>query len=314
MVPITPSDLFGYVSISFWVSAQLPQVRTNYVNQGVQGLSLLFLAIWFVGDLCNLVGCILTEQLPFQTFLGCYFVLIDSALLAQYFYYTTLRPRRLCHQHSTGSLAEHAAGMLTRTPVVCESTPLLAHQPNAAGGSPHSPVTSRSTTLLSVSLVTVNLFARISSKGPQHELIGRTSRVFETRSDLYPSDSLWSNIPPGLLVAYVCATLYLTSRLPQIFLNFRRRSVQGLSISMFICAAMGNVTYVASILTKSTEPAFLAHALPYLIGSAGTVCLDLLIFLQWVAWGRRCPRSEIPVSDATPYSAGIIIEDNLHEV
>jgi hypothetical protein len=39
------------------------------------------------GDLSNLVGCILTHQLPFQTYLAAYFCLVDFSLVAQYLYY-----------------------------------------------------------------------------------------------------------------------------------------------------------------------------------------------------------------------------------
>lgn len=39
------------------------------------------------GDITNLVGCILTHQLPFQTYLATYFVFVDVSLVTQYFYY-----------------------------------------------------------------------------------------------------------------------------------------------------------------------------------------------------------------------------------
>ena len=35
----------------------------------------------------NLIGCILTCQLPFQTYLAAYFCCIDFCLIAQYLYY-----------------------------------------------------------------------------------------------------------------------------------------------------------------------------------------------------------------------------------
>lgn len=40
-----------------------------------------------IGDITNLVGCILTHQLPFQTYLASYFVFVDMTLVAQYIYY-----------------------------------------------------------------------------------------------------------------------------------------------------------------------------------------------------------------------------------
>ena len=54
--------------------------------------------------------------------------------------------------------------------------------------------------------------------------------------------SLW-----GQIFGYLCAILYLLSRLPQILLNARRKSVEGLSTLFFLFACLGNITYVASI-------------------------------------------------------------------
>ena len=48
----------------------------------------------------------------------------------------------------------------------------------------------------------------------------------------------------GVVLAYCSATVYLTSRMPQILKNYTRKSVAGLSPYMFICAVMGNLTYV----------------------------------------------------------------------
>ncbi|TCD63614.1 hypothetical protein EIP91_005165 [Steccherinum ochraceum] len=91
----------------------------------------------------------------------------------------------------------------------------------------------------------------------------------------------------GRISAWVCTTLYLTSRLPQIWKNFVRKSVEGLSMSMFIFAFLGNFFYVASILTSpklSLPPyeasAFLRESIPYLLGSGGTLMFDVTIVTQ----------------------------------
>ncbi|TFY81565.1 hypothetical protein EWM64_g2450 [Hericium alpestre] len=81
------SDVSGYVSIACWLGAQFPQVLENIRQQSSDGLALPFLLNWLLGDLTNLIGCILTHQLPFQTWLATYFCFVDFTLLAQYFYY-----------------------------------------------------------------------------------------------------------------------------------------------------------------------------------------------------------------------------------
>lgn len=86
----------------------------------------------------------------------------------------------------------------------------------------------------------------------------------------------------GRASAWLCTSLYLTSRLPQIWQNFRRRSVDGLAMMLFIMAFVGNSLYVASILTNPLlrSQGYLLESTPYLLGSGGTLCFDITIVLQ----------------------------------
>ncbi|CAG8748607.1 12900_t:CDS:2 [Dentiscutata erythropus] len=80
-----------YLSIVCWLNAQIPQLLQNYRNKSVDGLSFPFLVNWLLGDIANLIGCILTNQLPFQIYLATYFCVVDLALFYQYFYYNWFR-------------------------------------------------------------------------------------------------------------------------------------------------------------------------------------------------------------------------------
>ncbi|CAJ0762927.1 20225_t:CDS:2 [Entrophospora sp. SA101] len=94
----------------------------------------------------------------------------------------------------------------------------------------------------------------------------------------------------GRVISWMCTTLYLTSRMPQIWQNHQRKSVEGLSIVMFIFAALGNLTYTMSIFTNplaSSDPLFLIDKIPYILGSVGTLSFDVTIFLQWCVWKDR---------------------------
>ncbi|KAL7423989.1 hypothetical protein Q5752_001574 [Cryptotrichosporon argae] len=107
----------------------------------------------------------------------------------------------------------------------------------------------------------------------------------------------------GRVSAWCCTTLYLTSRLPQIWKNFQRRSVEGLSILLFVFAFCGNLTYVVSILLNpagSADPSeaghYLFEALPYLLGSGGTLIFDLAIMVQSVIYGSAPPVPPSPMA------------------
>ena len=94
----------------------------------------------------------------------------------------------------------------------------------------------------------------------------------------------------GLFISWICACLYLTARIPQIFLNHSRKSVQGLSMPMFFCAVMGNTTYALSLLLSDAAVhgghLFWRGSLPFLLGSAGTLIFDALIFFQSILYTR----------------------------
>ncbi|KAJ5672688.1 hypothetical protein N7507_001815 [Penicillium longicatenatum] len=112
----------------------------------------------------------------------------------------------------------------------------------------------------------------------------------------------------GQVFGYLCAALYLGSRLPQILLNFRRKSTDGVSFLFFLFACIGNLTYVLSILAYSPvcrgvesvditshhhQPKcapgeataiygrYILVNLSWLIGSFGTLLLDGAIFVQF---------------------------------
>lgn len=53
-------------------------------------------------------------------------------------------------------------------------------------------------------------------------------------------------------------------------------------MALFLFAFVGNSLYVASILTNplSSTPGFLLESMPYLLGSGGTLCFDLVILTQ----------------------------------
>ncbi|KAL3469863.1 PQ loop repeat-domain-containing protein [Aspergillus californicus] len=101
----------------------------------------------------------------------------------------------------------------------------------------------------------------------------------------------------GQVSGYLCAVLYLGSRLPQILLNYKRKSTEGVSLLFFLFACIGNLTYVLSILAYSPvcEGGRRCHGddmgrvyarhilvnLSWLIGSFGTLFLDMCIFIQF---------------------------------
>ncbi|KAK6356824.1 hypothetical protein TWF718_001164 [Orbilia javanica] len=93
----------------------------------------------------------------------------------------------------------------------------------------------------------------------------------------------------GQIFGYLCAILYLGSRIPQIILNYQRKSCEGVAFLFFLFACLGNVTYVISILAYNPGKVedgegywrYVAVNASWLLGSLGTLGLDFVIFVQF---------------------------------
>ncbi|GMG54760.1 unnamed protein product [Ambrosiozyma monospora] len=84
------SEWSGYISMTAWLFAQLPQVIKNYSDKSVDGLSVGFLLCWFGGDFLNFTSCLLTDAMLFQLLLSGYYCTIDLILAGQFYYYSCL--------------------------------------------------------------------------------------------------------------------------------------------------------------------------------------------------------------------------------
>lgn len=109
----------------------------------------------------------------------------------------------------------------------------------------------------------------------------------------------------GQIFGWLCAVFYLGSRLPQLLLNWRRKSTEGVSMLFFLFACLGNLTYVLSILAFEPKCAggeeggcapgeaarmygrYILVNLSWLAGSLGTFLLDMGIFIQFFVYAER---------------------------
>ncbi len=77
------------------------------------------------------------------------------------------------------------------------------------------------------------------------------------------------------------ANLVSSARIPQIIKNYRQKSCEGLALLFFLLSLTGNFTYGASVISYSQEPDYLLKAIPWLLGSLGTIVEDMVIFAQF---------------------------------
>ncbi|KAF8921637.1 hypothetical protein BGZ58_004093, partial [Dissophora ornata] len=341
------------------------QIIENFKIGSAASLSLPFLINWLLGDISNLIGCILTHQLPFQMYLAIYFCIADVILFGQWIYYsrqehwrqslpeitvadlpeiaeTNSQQHRHHHhrQHRSRSRSQsrpYRSGQATSTGTInaTSSTDQLllrdetdldvgisgdlesaaeTFPPVQQRSRPRRLTTTsdighrRSTSMVLFGLVLLTMKQTLPALQEEQEFTGRNNygdlgsdmpsivgRVFaralegdQGLGEMQSSPADRNIVQLGRIFAWVCTIFYLTSRMPQLWKNFKRKSVQGLSILMFFWAAMGNMSYTLSILNSAdainpeTRKKFLREAVPYVLGSSGTLTFDLSIFFQWL--------------------------------
>ncbi|XP_034552622.1 lysosomal amino acid transporter 1 homolog [Notolabrus celidotus] len=241
----------GLVSILCFMVSSLPQYHNSCKTGNMDSaISIWFLLLWLGGDSCNLVGSFLANQLPLQTYTAIYYVVADLVMLAMYFYY---KIRNRMNDNST---------IMNAVAVVC----ILGF--------------------------TTGL-ANLPGLDTQQEMI---HSGFRSRSLLATTDN--NHIKPftpkeiiGFSIGSVSSVLYLCSRLPQMYTNYKRKSTEGVSYFLFALVILGNTLYGLSVLLKNPddgngETSYLIHHLPWLIGSLGTLSLDIMISFQFLIYRK----------------------------
>uniref|UniRef100_A0A1J3ENP9 Putative vacuolar amino acid transporter YPQ1 n=2 Tax=Noccaea caerulescens TaxID=107243 RepID=A0A1J3ENP9_NOCCA len=84
----------GVISVISWGVAEIPQIMTNYSEKSTEGLSIAFLTTWIIGDIFNLLGCLMEPAtLPTQFYTALLYTVTTSVLFVQSIYYGHIYPR-----------------------------------------------------------------------------------------------------------------------------------------------------------------------------------------------------------------------------
>jgi uncharacterized protein with PQ loop repeat len=87
------------------------------------------------------------------------------------------------------------------------------------------------------------------------------------------------------IVAWVTTLIFVVSRIPQIQLNFVRKTTDGLSMYSFIMLNIANYLFLASLLVNVCDASninlFLLNNLQWILGAVCTSFLDIVIFYQF---------------------------------
>ncbi|KAL4278841.1 hypothetical protein GQ457_03G024310 [Hibiscus cannabinus] len=298
----------GLVSVLSWGVAEIPQIITNYKEKSVQGLSLGFLITWIIGDLFNLVGCILEPAtLPTQFYIALLYTMTTLILAAQTVYYAHIYPR-LCNKDSKEYRSDGSENINNfRAKQVTDAAdrlsspmaiPLHDHRESVPPSTSTKPLLCLMSALMFISLFNFQL-------SPVNVIqVGRNLLQANTVSSGERGSAEGSTSGRvGSFLGWAMAAIYMGGRLPQIYLNSRRGNVEGLNPFMFVFALVGNSTYVASILVRSMDWSRIQPNLPWLVDAGGCVLLDAFIVIQ-IIYFYKWAAPDAEVEHETPWEDG----------
>jgi uncharacterized protein with PQ loop repeat len=317
MAPPTPtfnldveaiSGICGSISIACWVVVFSPQIIQNFQRGSADALSIQFIIVWLLGDVFNIIGAVYQGVLPTMIILAIYYTIADIVLLLQCFYYRgfTWKDAPATQPKPSGSAigeANERTGLLSNNSNNNERrgsadwaglSPAVPHMSDAP---PPAPPTALQTIAWNTTVVVM-----VCAAGVLGWFLGERATHGKKNGSVPEDDNLTFNVV-GQVFGYLCTVAYIASRLPQLILNYRRKTTDGLSMLFFLFACLGNITYVLSIFAY--EPHCHAHKggcapgesghiygryilvnLSWLAGSLVTLLLDLCVFAQYFIYSR----------------------------
>eukprot|EP00768_Dysnectes_brevis_P006913 gnl/Dysnectes_brevis/5639_a8225_717.p1 GENE.gnl/Dysnectes_brevis/5639_a8225_717~~gnl/Dysnectes_brevis/5639_a8225_717.p1 ORF type:complete len:303 (-),score=13.95 gnl/Dysnectes_brevis/5639_a8225_717:39-947(-) len=264
----TLSALHSHVcSIIDWVICQFPQIRLNFLLKSADGLSPFFLTFWYVGDLTNLISCLLTNQLFTQVILAAFWAAADTILVFQYFLYKeeTVQPE--------GSSLEEGNTVRTSHDHSSEST----SGPSSTGG-----CTGKYTLWegLTYGMFFLAMAIWIYWYGRFNIL-----RLDNNLGDFYACsvaddlpETFWTRL--GEVIAFISMIFYLIGPGMQIVKNLNRRHTFGVSLGFFVLAMGGNSLSCLSMWVFSSTRDYRIGKLPYLISTAIPALMNAFVLAQ----------------------------------
>lgn len=280
------SRIASCISVVGWILAGLYQSYTIYKTKEVEGFSRWFLISWVTGDLSNVLGTYLTDQMFFQRFLATCFLFLDGTLLTQYFYYTYIyydEPK----VYVAGNISSPPESTDIVVSANISNTRALSEEQANYTASSSSPVSMKQKPIsVSDILIAASASSSVASAAP---VPSSATSAFTEAASLYIADN---NIPISWIIGtacgYVCSTLYFFSAVPQIIKNHQEKSTGTVSIYLFLADLIGNLGYSLSIIATGRDienpveqKEFFFNEMPFLAGTCLVFCLELYLMYQF---------------------------------
>jgi uncharacterized protein with PQ loop repeat len=256
-VPLTTREAFsgilGSVSLACWIFLlvrtfhshlpaladwllQVPQLVENYRNSSAEAISLGFIFIWFLGDVCNLIGAAWAGLVPVVIAIAIYFCFADGVLISQCLYYNIINKRKDVRTVTAETEISEDEPLLARTR--SESLTIPGSRRRSSTASLRRRSSGQHSTDVLTKIMeedessgrlwlrnTVSVLAIIAAGTAGWALAWQSGAWKPTPEH---QDSVEEHMAVGAQVlGYASAVAYLGARIPQIIKNWREKSCEG---------------------------------------------------------------------------------------
>jgi len=305
------SFVFGVLSNILWFVILIPQVYTNYKLKNSDAFSFNLVLMWIFGDIFSIISSNAKSLPMIITYSALYHMILASVFMGQILYYRHYNlNKRVELNNENEILIEHQEQIVDILDIVDIDT--------------ESPEISREDSFCYSAVESIDSdemfnepLYRISEVVPITH--GVTRAVRNNNSVEYDNILLLSNqeqvyislftfftvlfivslirldnyekIALADLIGWIATFIFISSRVPQIYLNYKRGSVEGLSLNSFILINVANYLFITSILVNlidisdaSDKFIFILSNIQWIMGSFCTSFFDGIIFYQFIRY------------------------------
>lgn len=249
MIGITLSWVFGIISSVIWIFIFVLQFKKNYINKSNINLSFYFIFAFLIGDTLSNFSAYYKGTSVIILYISSCNIVCDIIFICQYLYYKF--------------------GYLFNIEI------------------------SEYTTLLEISNTNINTHIKIYVKLLK-DIITKIEIqllivyiLFFTLINLILNITHIEKLVISEIYAWISFCIYLLARPPQIYLNYKRKSVVGLSLMVFYSIIFANFMFLTSILIRlidlneNTKLEYINKNIQWIIGPILTSLLDVIIICQY---------------------------------
>ena len=296
-IPQRLSVWLGLLNMLVWGVATFPQIYTNCRRRNADGLDFRFALLWLLADACAAAGSVLTDQTPIMRVTSLWFTSMDIILVLQYVIFETTSQGKL-EDDTTSELLAHDALLDGAYADSLQSSTTLDAQngDNSSGKSEEAEGCSavrcqtvesrRGATIISMVVVAALVLSTFmpASTPTSGGASGSSNSSTTGDANICNSERKLSEftVMLGNVLCWVSNLTYVFARIPQIWKNFKRGSVEGLSILMFLLGLTANAAYGLSVMLRvsSIDASFWSSTFPYVLSVALTTGTDAFIVAQ----------------------------------